>query len=99
MRCAVCSLEGAKQLKTVAGEHLGYAHDGECVALLWESHFVRVTGGSEWEHAEVLWRWQRQAAAVAGLPFTTPPPLSPAHEASNLEIERLGLCDVAEELA
>lgn len=99
MRCIVCGLEGGKRLVTAGGEDLGCAHDGECLGLLWESHFLRATGGLEHEHAEVLWRWQRRRAQVAGLPFIDPCPTSPAEEAVNVELERLDLVGVARELS
>ncbi len=99
MRCAVCGLDGAKKLTTVGGEHLGHAHDGECLGLLWESHFLRVTGGLEHEHAEVLWKWQRRRAQVEGRPFTEPCPTSPAEDEIDRWIESNGLADVAKELS
>lgn len=98
MRCAVCSTEGARELRTAGGESLGHAHDGECLALLWESHFLRVNDGAEWEHAEVLWRWQRKAAQVAGRLFAEPRPTSPAEDEIDAALAVRGLTFVAREL-
>lgn len=99
MRCAVCAVEGARPLVTVGGEALGHAHDGECVALLWEAHFLRVTEAPEHEHAEVVWKWQRKRAQVEGRRFTEPPPTSPAEDEAERVIEGNGWTAVARELA
>lgn len=97
-RCAVCGKDGAKEWSSSSLTVFGRAHEGICFALLWESHYVAATGGSEHDHAFVLWQWQRRRAEVEGRLFTEPPPLSPADEETNAELERLGLCDVAKEL-
>lgn len=105
MRCAVCGVEGARELTNSRSpenggpESLGHAHDGECVALLWEDYFIRAIGGDAHEHAEVLWRWQRKAAQVAGRPFATPPPKSPAEQEMEFVVAVNGWDDVARELA
>ena len=89
-RCAVCGREGAKQLTTHGGTHLGHACAEVCTGLLWESHFVRATGGDDYEHALVLWHWKGRAADVRGIPFREPPPTSPAEVVLTEWASRLG---------
>jgi hypothetical protein len=97
-RCAVCGSPEAPRLATVRGEYLGSACRGECEALLWESHFLRVTGAPEWEHAEVLWRWKRRAAEVRGESFDEFQPQSPAEAALDRVIAGRGWNVAAREL-
>jgi hypothetical protein len=99
MKCAVCGTEGARALTTVGGTDLGHAHEGTCQGLLWEAHFVRVTGGAEHEHAEVLWMWRRQRAHVAGVAFAEPAPTSPAEDEIETWVQVNELQDVAKELS
>jgi hypothetical protein len=79
-KCAVCRRPDAKPLTTIRGSHLGWACAEICTGLLWQSHFVRATGGSPYDHALVLWEWKARAADVNGVPFKEPPPESPAEK-------------------
>jgi hypothetical protein len=71
----VCTLEGAVELRTAGGTSAGFAHDGACLCLLWESHFLRATGGTDDEQAECLGRWRERERLVRGI--RTPPEESP----------------------
>lgn len=74
MRCAVCGRDEGKRRETVGGDFFGNACDGECVGLLWESHFVRACQGTEADHSLMLWKMKRRRAEVTGLPFSEPMP-------------------------
>ena len=97
MRCAVCTLDGAVELRTAGGASAGFAHDGLCLCLLWESHFLRATGGTDDEQADVLARWQARRREVRG-ERALPAPTSQAEDAVAREIARLGWEYVANEL-
>lgn len=97
-RCAVCGSPEAPRLATVRGEYLGSACRGECEALLWESHFLRVTEAPEYEHVEVLWRWKRRAAEVREVSFCESQPQSPAEVAIDRVILGRGWAATAKEL-
>lgn len=62
----------------MGGTRYGMACRGECSGLLWESHFVKMTGGGEYELAVILWQWQRRRAEVAGAAFLLPHPKTQA---------------------
>ena len=98
MRCAVCRLVGAVELRTAGGTSAGFAHDGACLCLLWESHFLRATSGTDDEQAECLGRWQARRREVRG-ERALPTPTSEAEDAVAREIARLGLGDIANELS
>lgn len=76
-RCAVCGLEGAVDHQSEGGDHMGRAHVGECAVLVWEAYLLSKVAASEHEHAEVLWKWRKHRAEVAGETFAEPPPRSP----------------------
>lgn len=96
-RCAVCDRAGeARALTTLSGKHLGHACPGECEALLWESHFVKAAGGTEYEHALVAWQWRCRRCDVEGKPHP-PMPESPSEKTINKWIHQNGLEAVAKE--
>lgn len=100
-RCAVCGRASADVMEqeTAGGTRYGMACPGICQGLLWESHFVRATGGDEYEHALILWHWRRRRAEVQGRTFAEAPPKSAAERELDTLIEAHGLGDIAREVA
>lgn len=99
--CAVCGESGAQAWSAGTPEksiHIGIAHDGECFALLWEAFWLEQTKAHAHSIETVTWKWQRRRAAVRGVPFEVPRPLSPVEEKLLEQIDRLGLEDLAREL-
>jgi len=78
IRCAVCGAQtpDVRNWETHSGTRYGMACRGKCACLLWEAHFTRVTDSNEFEHALVLWKWQRRRAEASGVAFVVPPPSS-----------------------
>ena len=96
LRCAVCGREAAHRNETASGEFFGNACKGTCLDLLWKAWFIKRTGGTEFEHALILWEWKRRRAEVEGRPFSEAPPKSAAEKAWG----RMALsCDVPSEVA
>lgn len=81
MRCTVCGAEGAVAV-TVGGhmgtpkKDIGWAHDGTCFVVLWQSHWEETYKAPAWERAITAWEWRRQRARVEGRPFSEPYPSS-----------------------
>lgn len=102
MRCAVCGFAGPgiESWSTVGGPSYGMACRGECAALLWEAHFVRVAHpGDAYEAACMVWKWRRRRSEVEGVRFAAPPPVSPGERAVSLAIAAKGWTDIARELS
>lgn len=90
--CVVCSRVGfAQSMPLLGGTVIGPACPDACSILCWELHFVRSTGGTRDEIAEVQWRWRRHVAGIDGRPFTEPAPVSEAEKAFNRKLAVMGL--------
>lgn len=83
INCAVCGRPGATRQTTVGGTFYGNACKSECLGLLWSAHFIKATGGSEFDHSFVLWEWRRRRAEVDGRTFLEPAPLDPRDAAGD----------------
>ncbi len=79
-RCAVCGATHGdiREWETAGGTRYGMACRGECAGLLWESHFVKATKGTDYDYACILWQWQRRRAQVEGRVFVLPYPKTTA---------------------
>lgn len=85
LRCAVCGRPGARAERTIGGVFYGNActaEGGQCLGLLWEAHFVKATGGSQYEHECILWHWRKRRAEAEGIIFLAPFPTDPRDVAS-----------------
>lgn len=71
-----------------SGLCIGSAHKDACQALLWEAHFLRVTGAPRHEQLEVAWQWRRRRAEVEGRAFTESTPTSPAEVETAIALAR-----------
>lgn len=89
-RCVVCSRIGSARTMELAGGTVIGPACPECEVLNWEMHFVRATGGSREEVAEVRWRWRRHVAGIEGRPFTEPLPVSDEEKAINRRFAAMG---------
>lgn len=86
LKCAVCGRDGAVRQETVSQTFYGNAcaldDGGRCLGLLWEAHFVKATGGSQYDHESILWHWRKRRAEIEGVIFLVPFPVDPRDVAS-----------------
>lgn len=99
-RCAVCgAVDGAREFSLADGSRLGVFCPGECFGLGWEAHFIHAIGGTEHQHADIVWRWRRRRAEAQGEPFVAPCPKSPIEKQLDRWAAELPEQDIVRELS